>query len=469
MAQPRIARGEFRSVGCRLTAQRAGLLIVLLGLGAHASLARADVPLVIGPHTFVADRDPLGAAASFDQGFGETFTAPPNPNGALLLTSYLLVPGDYQGPAGGAVSFGFTIEELGAMGPGSGQVLYTTSLSWGGGHDQALIIVPPGGVPMIPGRQYVAYVTYQGGPPNAVIAWAQSHVPGLGTKWPGGVMWARSGAGWLTVTDSDLDFSINFDRAPVVLQNGSASQLWYVSTGGGDDGILKGTVTSRMTSVSAPAGWAVMGEADINHDLNPDIIWYSATLRQIMVWYMSGSTRLSTSVVSTIYQDGFVPLGVLDFDNNGDADILWYQPSTKTMFMWFMRVSNGTWSVIHGGTSVVVNAPWMPIATGYFQGGDVSKPDILLQNQTTNQLLIWQMNGTAPVPPGINVVGALPAGSSVIAVANITGNPWPDVVLGGGAAVKDYQIIPSAGAYTLTPDFDLLTPLPSGWSVQAPR
>src|SRR5207248_5846221 len=82
-------------------------------------------------------------------------------------------------------------------------------------------------------------------------------------------------------------------------------------------------------------------------------------------------------------------VGKSDFNGDGKADILWQNTSTGQRVIWLM---NGTapQSVVNLGT---VPTLWSIAGSSDFNGN--GKADILWQDTSTGQRVIWLMNGTA--------------------------------------------------------------------------
>jgi hypothetical protein len=98
-------------------------------------------------------------------------------------------------------------------------------------------------------------------------------------------------------------------------------------------------------------------------------------------------------------------IGTGDFYGNGLSDILLQNTSTGQVAIWEM---NGT-NVIGGGTVSSDHGPsWHAIGTGDFNGDGHS--DILWQN-VNGQVAIWEMNGTSQIPGGSQVLSMNPGPS----------------------------------------------------------
>jgi FG-GAP-like repeat len=77
-----------------------------------------------------------------------------------------------------------------------------------------------------------------------------------------------------------------------------------------------------------------------------------------------------------------------DFNGDGKADILWQNSSTGQRLIWLMNGTAHT-STVNLGT---VPTSWSIAGSGDFNGD--GKADILWQNSSTGQRLIWLMSGT---------------------------------------------------------------------------
>src|SRR6266542_1845573 len=77
-----------------------------------------------------------------------------------------------------------------------------------------------------------------------------------------------------------------------------------------------------------------------------------------------------------------------DFNGDGKPDILWQNSSTGQRLIWFMNGTTHTSNVSLG----FVATSWSIVGSSDFNGD--GKPDILWQNSATGQRVIWLMNGT---------------------------------------------------------------------------
>jgi len=179
--------------------------------------------------------------------------------------------------------------------------------------------------------------------------------------------------------------------------DGKNDLLWHnQSTGALYVWLMNGTVQSSgafLTPASVNPVWQVQGLADFNSDGKPDILWRHKTSGQLYVWFMNGTAQSSASFLtpSAVASTAWQVRGLGDFNADGKPDILWHNQTSGQVYVWFM---NGT---ALSSTSVltpsgVANTSWRVAQVADFNGD--GKVDILWRNQTSGQLYVWLMNGT---------------------------------------------------------------------------
>jgi hypothetical protein len=109
-----------------------------------------------------------------------------------------------------------------------------------------------------------------------------------------------------------------------------------------------------------------------------------------------------------------------DFNGDGKADILWQNTSTGQRLIWLM---NGTTfqSTASLGT---VPTSWSIAGSSDFNGD--GKPDILWQNTSTGQRLIWLMNGTTFQSTAS--LGVVPTSWSIAGSSDFNGDGKADIL-----------------------------------------
>ncbi len=102
-------------------------------------------------------------------------------------------------------------------------------------------------------------------------------------------------------------------------------------------------------------------------------------------------------------------MGIGDFNGEGKSDLVLQNQTTNQICIWYM---NGT--VYSEGVLLpyVPEAPWKVVGVGDFNGDGFM--DLALQNQTTHQTMIWYLyagyfnrasNFSVSPPPGWKIVG----------------------------------------------------------------
>ena len=157
---------------------------------------------------------------------------------------------------------------------------------------------------------------------------------------------------------------------------------------------LNGTPFATRVSVGiAPAFWAVAGTGDLNGDSQTDIFFTNTSTGERWAWQMNGT------IVATTVPLGTVPLNwvlnrplirraAADFNADGNSDLVWQNSSTGERVIWLM---DGTTygRIFYFGVAPV---QWTIAALGDMNGDGL--PDILWQNTITGERVIWLMDGT---------------------------------------------------------------------------
>ncbi len=109
-----------------------------------------------------------------------------------------------------------------------------------------------------------------------------------------------------------------------------------------------------------------------------------------------------------------------DFNGDGKADILWQNSSTGQRLVWIMN-----------GTTHISSVNWGTVATSWSIAGSSDfngdgKPDILWQNSSTGQRVIWIMNGTTYLS-SVNL-GTVGTSWSIAGSSDFNGDGKPDIL-----------------------------------------
>ncbi|MCK1667753.1 FG-GAP-like repeat-containing protein [Bradyrhizobium sp. 153] len=156
--------------------------------------------------------------------------------------------------------------------------------------------------------------------------------------------------------------------------------------------LMDGTqVTSQTTigSISAFAGWRLAGVGDFSGDGKSDLLLLNDVTHSVAVWLMNGSQVTANPQIGTISASAgwrFADIG--DFNADGKSDLMLLNDNTHGVAVWELN-----------GTQVMANPQVGVVASGssYVRLEDINgdhKSDILFQDSTTHVLTAWEMNGT---------------------------------------------------------------------------
>jgi hypothetical protein len=111
-----------------------------------------------------------------------------------------------------------------------------------------------------------------------------------------------------------------------------------------------------------------------------------------------------------------------DFNGNGIVDIIWQNASTQQCVVWFM---DGGGSIqVGGGVFATLPPSWEIASAADFNGN--SKPDLLLQNMVTGQRVIWFMNGVTHTSSWS--LGVVPTTWKIVGSGDFNGDGKPDIL-----------------------------------------
>jgi hypothetical protein len=121
--------------------------------------------------------------------------------------------------------------------------------------------------------------------------------------------------------------------------------------------------------------------------------------------------------------ESYPPLFHYDFDGDGKADLVLQNQTTNQVAVWNM---NGL--KVNGGALVaaVPDPAYQVVATADFNGD--GHPDLVLQNATTGQIVLWYMNGTTLMGGSALSVTPDPA-YKVVGAGDFNGDSKMDLVL----------------------------------------
>jgi len=178
--------------------------------------------------------------------------------------------------------------------------------------------------------------------------------------------------------------------------------FWNASTGNVEFWLMS---SSNRLGAAVPIGgaptlttnWKPSASGDFNKDGWPDLLWRNYTSQKLVVWTMSGTTKLGniTPTPDQAVNVNWEVVAALDYNKDGNRDLLWYNYSSGKIVLWFMdanvvRISGNfttpdaaganNWKVYAGGDYGVGTA------------GMFATNDIVWRNATSGKLVLWYMN-----------------------------------------------------------------------------
>ena len=261
----------------------------------------------------------------------------------------------------------------------------------------------------------------------------------------------------LSVNPIFPDFN-NDGNTDILLQNSSTGAIvsWFMQG--------SNWLGGASFSLTPPAGYTLIGAGDFSGDGSTTLVLQSSTTNQVAFWYTGGANNAiisSGNFVTTTPTAGWKVVAIGDFNGDGKSDLVFQNQTTNQVAIWFM---NGY--LYQGGVLMPYTPPagWTVAGAGDFNGDGMT--DLAFQNQTTGQIALWYMNG--PNYAGGTTLATIPAvGWKVVGVGDYNGNGYADLLFQNQttnqAAVWYLKNGAFAGGALLS------TAPPAGWKIVGPR
>jgi len=241
------------------------------------------------------------------------------------------------------------------------------------------------------------------------------------------------------------------------LQNQVNSGLsdWFMG------GVNGATIESAPWFATAAAGWVLMATADMNGDGIPDLIFQNHSTGGVSVWFMTGTGGLTIGSAPIIYTaaPNWNVVAAADMNGDGQPDLILQNAVTNQISIWFMNAGGLSFS----STPVIgASAPgWKVVTTADMNRDGV--PDLLLQNQSTNEVAIWFMLPGGQAYSAAPIVASPAVGWTLVAARDLNGDGLPDYIFqnrSGGSVSVWYMTGNQGTTYSSAPVIATAAP---GW------
>ncbi len=142
--------------------------------------------------------------------------------------------------------------------------------------------------------------------------------------------------------------------------------------------------------------WDIGGTGDFNSDGQTDLAWHNQTTGETLAWLLNSTTLVQTAPLDPQPDLDYDLRGTGDFNSDGQTDLLWRnQVAGDNLILLQDGVTGFSYNYIYPEN----NVDWNIYGTGDFNGD--KQVDILWRNQVTGENALWLMNGIYLAAPTI--------------------------------------------------------------------
>lgn len=199
--------------------------------------------------------------------------------------------------------------------------------------------------------------------------------------------------GWAVVGCADVN---DDDRADLLINEtgksaaGESNRVFVYLL----DGLTKPTIMGTINT--NPAGWAVLGFADIDADNKADLLIYTATAtgKKIFAYNLSGIEKATIAGTITTVPDAWSISDIGNLTDDGKADIVVSTPSTSPAgTKLYAYILDGTAVLPESGTLTVLPENWDLIGIGEI-GGPEEQKGLIVERSTDQRVYAYKVEGT---------------------------------------------------------------------------
>jgi len=253
------------------------------------------------------------------------------------------------------------------------------------------------------------------------------------------------------------DFN-NDGKTDLLIQNSSTNVIanWFMNG--------STWIGGAYFSLTPPLDYALVGTGDFSGDGKTTLVLQSSVSNQIAFWYTNGANNATIpggNFINTTPPTGWKVVGVGDFNADGKSDLVLQNQTTNQVAIWFM---NGY--LYNGGVLMPYTPPtgWTVAGAGDFNGDGFA--DLVFQSQTSGQIALWYMNG--PTYANGTVLTTTPAtGWKIVGVGDYNGDGSADLLFQNQTNNQAAVWYLKNGAYVGGNALSLAPP--PGWKIVGPR